>query len=80
MAEMEVNMARGVRKTIEEKIADKQEVIDALETRIQKEREELEDLINEQRMARLESLEELIDNSNLSLEEVMEILRRHVDA
>ena len=61
MAEMEVNMARGVRKTIEEKIADKQEVIDALETRIQKEREELQDLINEQRMARLESLEELID-------------------
>lgn len=80
MAEMEVNMARGVRKTIEEKIADKQEVIDALETRIQKEKEELQDLINEQRMARLESLEELIDNSNLSLEEVMEILRRHVDA
>ena len=80
MAEMEVNMARGVRKTIEEKIADKQEVIDALETRIQKEREELQDLNNEQRMARLESLEELIDNSNLSLEEVMEILRRHVDA
>ena len=80
MAEMEVNMARGVRKTIDEKIADKQEVIDALETRIQKEREELQDLINEQRMARLESLEELIDNSNLSLEEVMEILRRHVDA
>ncbi len=80
MAEMEVNMARGVRKTIEEKIADKQEVIDALETRIQKEREELQDLINEQRIARLESLEELIDNSNLSLEEVMEILRRHVDA
>ena len=80
MAEMEVNMARGVRKTIEEKIADKQEVIDALETRIQKERDELQDLINEQRMARLESLEELIDNSNLSLEEVMEILRRHVDA
>ena len=80
MAEMEVNMARGVRKTIEEKIADKQEVIDALETRIQKEREELQDLINEPRMARLESLEELIDNSNLSLEEVMEILRRHVDA
>ena len=80
MAEMEVNMARGVRKTIEEKIADKQEVIDALDTRILNERDELQDLINEQRMARLESLEELIDNSNLSLEEVMEILRRHVDA
>ncbi len=72
-------MARGVRKSIEEKIADKQEVIDALEVRIQKEREELQALINEQRIARLESLEELIDSSNLSLEEVTEILRRHVD-
>lgn len=72
-------MARGVRKSIEEKIADKQEVIDALEVRIQKEREELQALVNEQRMARLESLEELIDSSNLSLEEVEEILRRHVD-
>ena len=30
-------------------------------------------------MARLESLEELIDSSNLSLEEVSEILRQHVD-
>ena len=29
-------MARGVRKSIEEKIADKQEVIEALESRVQK--------------------------------------------
>ena len=65
-------MARGVRKSIEEKIADKQEV------RIEKEKEELQSLINEQRMARLESLEELIDSSNLSLDEVSEIIRQHV--
>ncbi len=72
-------MARGVRKSIEEKIADKQEIIDALEIRILKEKEELQMLVNEQRMARLESLEELIDSSNLSLEEVTEILRQHVE-
>lgn len=71
-------MARGVRKSIEEKIADKQEVIEALEIRIEKEKEELQSLINEQRMARLESLEELIDSSNLSLDEVSEIIRQHV--
>lgn len=70
-------MARGVKKSIEEKIADKQEIIDCLETRIVKEKEELQALINEQRMARLESLEELIDNSNLSLEEVTEIIKQH---
>ena len=72
-------MARGVRKSIDEKIADKQEIIDALEIRILKEKEELQMLVNEQRMARLESLEELIDNSNLSLEEVTEILRQQVE-
>ncbi len=71
-------MARGVRKSIEEKIADKQDVIDALEIRILKEKEELQILLNEQRMARLECLEELIDSSNLSLEEVSEILRQHI--
>ncbi len=72
-------MARGVRKSIEEKIADKQEVIGALEERIRKEKEELQELLHEQRVARLESLEELIDDSNLSLEEVAEILRQHTD-
>lgn len=72
-------MARGVRKSIEEKIADKQEIISCLETRIGKEKEELQALIHEQRMTRLESLEELIDSSNLSLEEVTEILKQHMD-
>ena len=72
-------MARGVRKSIEEKIADKQEMIDALEIRVLKEKEELQMLVNEQRMARLESLEELIESSNLSIEEVSEILRQHID-
>jgi len=71
-------MARGVRKSIEEKIADKQEIIDALETRVLKEKEELQALINEQRISRLESLEELIDNANLSIAEVSEILRQHI--
>ena len=72
-------MARGVRKSIEEKIADKQEIIDALEIRVLKEKEELQALLNEQRMVRLEILEELIDNSNLSIEEVTQILRQHME-
>ena len=31
-------------------------------------------------MARLESLEELIDSSNLSLDEVSEIIKQHVES
>ena len=38
-------MARGVRKSIEEKIADKQEVIEALEERVRKEKEELQEIV-----------------------------------
>lgn len=72
-------MARGVRKSIEEKITDKQEMIECLEVRLSKEKEELQTLINEQRMSRLESLEELIDSANLSVEEALAILKQHAD-
>ncbi len=70
-------MARGQRKTLEEKISDKQELIESLEIRIAKEKEELETMLHEQRMERLESIEELINNSNLTIEEAAEILSRH---
>ena len=72
-------MARGVRKSIEEKIADKQEVIEALEERVRKEKEELQELIHEQRMARLEGVGELFDESNLSRAEVAEMFRQDVE-
>ena len=42
-------MARGQRKTIEEKIAEKEEVIQALRTRIKSEQSELELLQKEKR-------------------------------
>lgn len=74
-----MNYGKRRQKIHRGKIADKQEVIGALEERIRKEKEELQELLHEQRVARLESLEELIDDSNLSLEEVAEILRQHTD-
>ena len=40
-------MARGQRKTIEEKISAKQELIEALETRVASEKRELEELYQE---------------------------------
>ncbi|MBO5054837.1 MAG: hypothetical protein J5988_09360 [Eubacterium sp.] len=67
-------MARGQRKTIEQKIEEKQRVIDSLEIRIEKEREELQELLDEQKMSRLEEIGSIIENSNLSMEEVERIL------
>ena len=70
-------MARGQRKPIEQKIEEKQKVIDSLETRIEKEREELQELLNEQKWAKLEEIGAIIESSNLSMEEVEKILSEH---
>ena len=70
-------MARGQRKPIEQKIEEKQKVIDSLEIRIEKEREELQELLNEQKWAKLEEIGAIIESSNLSMEEVEKSLAEH---
>ena len=71
-------MARGPRKTMEQKIEAKQELIEALEIRLDSERTELEELIREKRLKELEVVEELIEESGLDASEVAEILRVHL--
>lgn len=68
-------MARGVKKSIEEKIADKQSLILALETRIEKERQELETLVSEQKQAEVKSLYEFIKTENLTVDKATELLK-----
>ncbi len=46
-------MARGVKKSLQEKIAQKEELIEALSTRIKKEKEELNELVEMQKMEEL---------------------------
>ena len=71
-------MARGPRKTMEQKIEAKQELIEALETRLDTERSELEDLLREKRLKELETVEDLIEESGLDASEVAELLRNHM--
>ena len=71
-------MARGPRKTIEEKIEAKQELVEALETRLESERGELEDMLREKRLKELEIVEELIEESGMDPREVAEILKSYV--
>ena len=47
-------MARGQRKSIEEKIAEKQDLINSLNSRLEKETEELNSLLNEQKYQEIE--------------------------
>ena len=63
-------MARGQRKTIEEKITAKQELIEALLTRVESEKRELEELYEEKKRKELEVVSDLIEETGLSPEEV----------
>lgn len=70
-------MARGQRKTIEQKIEEKQAAIDALAQRMEKEQEELRALVEEQRLMKLAEIEAIIENADLSIEEAEQILMEH---
>lgn len=71
-------MARGVKKSIDEKIAEKRELLKALEIRAEKEKKELELLLNEQKQQEVESLYNLLKEANISVNEATEILKSNV--
>ena len=68
-------MARGQRKTIEEKILQKQEIINNLSVRIESEQNELQALLNEQKQQEVEILYEFIKTSDMSVYEAIEVLK-----
>ena len=71
-------MARGQRKTIEEKIAAKQELIDALMTRVESEKRELGERLQEKKRKELEAVSDLIADAGLQPEEVAEVLQEYM--
>ena len=71
-------MARGQRKTLEEKISAKQEIISALQTRIESEKRELEELYEEKRRKELEAVNDLIADAGLNANEVAEVLQQYI--
>ncbi len=70
-------MARGQRRTIEDKIAEKEELINALNVRLEKESSELKALLKEQKHQELETLYNFIKISNLSVCEATEVLKEY---
>lgn len=72
-------MARGQRKTIEEKIAAKQDLIEALMTRVESEKRELEELYQEKKRKELEAVGELIEEAGLQPEEVAAVLQQYLE-
>lgn len=73
-------MARGQRKSIDEKIAAKQEFISALMVRVESEKKELAQLREEKKKKELEAVSALIADSGLAPEEVADMLRQYIDS
>lgn len=73
-------MARGQRRSIEDKIAEKEEIINALNARIEKESRELKALLSEQKQKEVEILYNFIKTSHLGLNEATEILQHYLSS
>ena len=71
-------MARGQRKSIDEKIREKVELIGALKVRIQSEERELNDLITEKRNKEAEAITRMLAEAGISMEEAKDLIAQHV--
>lgn len=73
-------MARGQRKTLDEKISAKQELIASLHTRIESEKRELGELLEEKRRKELEVVSDMITDAGLEPAQVAEMLQQYLDS
>ena len=71
-------MARGQKKSIEEKILAKEEMIGALEERLKKEKEELQEMYEEKRRRELSSLNDLMEENGLDIDSVRNLILQSV--
>jgi len=71
-------MARSPKKTLEEKIIAKQELIESLLKRIESEKKELEAMNNEKKLKDLQVVGDMISDAGLSPQEAEEALKNYV--
>lgn len=73
-------MPRGQRKPLEEKIKEKQNLIESLNVRIKSEERELEELFEQRKKEELQMVSDLIENANLTSKEVTEALHQYIQS
>ncbi|MCD8039371.1 MAG: hypothetical protein LUE96_09860 [Lachnospiraceae bacterium] len=66
-------MARGVKKSLQEKITQKEDLIEALSTRIKKERDELNELLELQKTEELNELRIVVQKSGLEINDLIQM-------
>lgn len=72
-------MPRGQRKPLDEKIQAKQELLIALQKRIDSETKELEELLQQKKYKELQIVSDMMENANLTSEEVTEVLQQYIE-
>lgn len=70
-------MARGQKKPIEERITAKQEMIDALLSRVESEKKELEALLEEKRLRKYKEVSDLLDEAGMTTEDLTRLLKEY---
>ena len=68
---------RGIKKTIEEKIEEKELLISELSEKLEREKSELKVLLEKQKEHRISQILSLMDKNNLSISDIEEILLQH---
>ena len=71
-------MARGPRKSLDDKIREKSEVIEALKVRIKAEQMELEELIKEKQDNEIAEIGNLLRDSSLTTDEARKIIEAYI--
>lgn len=64
---------------MDEKIQAKQELIIALQKRIDSETKELEELLQQKKYKELQIVSDMMENANLTSEEVTEVLQQYIE-
>ena len=74
------SICQGQRKSLEEKIQAKQELINALNIRMESEQRELEELFEQKKRKELEAVSDIIEDAGLAPEEVTEVLQQYIES
>ncbi len=73
-------MARGPRKSLDDKIREKREIIDALKTRIKSEQVELDELLKEKQDKEIAEIGNLLRDSSLTTEDAKKIIEAYISS
>ena len=71
-------MARGPRKSLDDKIKEKKEIIEALKTRIKSEQAELDELLKEKQDKEIAEIGNIFRDSRLTTEDARRIIEEYV--